>query len=74
MHRIAAMRDIETMPARVEKARSQLGALRDQLRDVGAQADDPRGAALFETAAEVLSGLERAFEHYSTRSEPAWRP
>lgn len=33
---------------------------------------DPRAKALFETAAEVLGGLERAFHDYDKKSELAW--
>ena len=33
---------------------------------------DPRARALFETAAEVLGGLETAFHHYDKRDELAW--
>lgn len=38
-----------------------------------AKVQDARAQALFETTAEVLDGLRRAFEHYEQRSEPAWR-
>ena len=55
-------------------------ALRGMLSDVAEHAradvgkvEDPRAQALFETAAEVLDGLHRAFEHFEERSEPAWR-
>jgi hypothetical protein len=34
---------------------------------------DPRSQALFETTAEVLGGLVRAYEDYEARSEEAWR-
>jgi hypothetical protein len=34
--------------------------------------DDPRAKALFETAAEVLNGLEKAFHDYDKRNEAAW--
>jgi hypothetical protein len=34
--------------------------------------DDPRAQALFETTAEVLTGLETAYEHFENKSEPAW--
>ena len=34
---------------------------------------DPQARALFETTAEVLGGLERAYEHYEQGSEEAWR-
>jgi hypothetical protein len=35
--------------------------------------DDSKGQALFETAAEVLTGLNAAFEHYEPKSERAWQ-
>jgi hypothetical protein len=35
--------------------------------------DDPKAQALFETTAEVLRGLIKAYEHYEGRSESAWR-
>jgi hypothetical protein len=34
---------------------------------------DPRAEALFETAAEVLLGLAKAFADFERRDEPAWR-
>jgi len=40
--------------------------------DVG-RVEDPRAEALFETTAEVLSGLRKAYEHYEKKSEEAWR-
>jgi hypothetical protein len=33
---------------------------------------DPRARALFETAAEVLGGLEKAFHDYDKKDELAW--
>ncbi len=54
--------------------------LRGMLSDAAAHAredvgkvDDAKAQALFETAAEVLDGLERAFEHFEQGSERAWR-
>lgn len=35
--------------------------------------DDPRAEALFETTAEVLEGLQKAYRHFEERSEAAWR-
>ncbi|HLO17688.1 MAG TPA: hypothetical protein VK206_22855 [Anaerolineales bacterium] len=35
--------------------------------------DDPQAKALFEVSAEVLQGLQRAFQHFETKSEKAWR-
>jgi hypothetical protein len=40
--------------------------------DVG-KVDDPRFKALFETTAEVLSGLRTAYDHAEQKSEPAWK-
>jgi hypothetical protein len=35
--------------------------------------NEPKAQALFETSAEVLSGLRTAFEHYSTGAEKSMR-
>ncbi len=35
--------------------------------------DEPRLAAMFETAAEVLNGLVKAFDDYEKKNESAWR-
>jgi len=40
--------------------------------DVG-KITEPKAQALFETTAEVLQGLAKAFEHYDTGAEPAWQ-
>jgi hypothetical protein len=40
--------------------------------DVG-KVSDPRAEALFETTAEVLTGLVTAYDHFERHSEPAWR-
>lgn len=45
----------------------------DHLREDVGKIDDPRAEALFETTAEVLTGLKTAFQDYENRSEPAWR-
>jgi hypothetical protein len=34
---------------------------------------DPKAQALFETTAEVLKGLVKAFEDFEQKSEPAWK-
>lgn len=47
-------------------------AARHAREDVG-KIEDPRGQALFETTAEVLGGLIKAYEDYENRSEEAWR-
>jgi hypothetical protein len=43
-----------------------------ELRSAVKTLQDPRAKALFETAAEVISGLETAFHHYDKRDELAW--
>jgi hypothetical protein len=53
--------------------RSMLSGVIEHARQDIEKIDDPRGQALFETTAEVLSGLSRAYEHYERRSEAAWR-
>ena len=40
--------------------------------DVG-KVDEPQLKAMFETSAEVLSGLVKAFQDYERRNEPAWQ-
>jgi hypothetical protein len=40
--------------------------------DIG-KVDDPQLKAMFETSAEVLGGLIKAFEDYERKNEAAWR-
>jgi hypothetical protein len=35
--------------------------------------EDRSAKALFETSAEVLTGLTKAFSDFETKSEPAWK-
>ena len=48
------------------------GTITHLREDIG-NIDDPRAEALFETTAEVLGGLVKAFEHYESGAEEAWR-
>jgi hypothetical protein len=41
-------------------------------QDIG-KVDEPQLAAMFETAAEVLTGLIKAFDDYEKKNEAAWR-
>jgi hypothetical protein len=43
------------------------------LRDDVKKVEDPQAKALFETAAEVIGGLQKAFSDYEKKSEPAWK-
>jgi rubrerythrin len=43
------------------------------LREEVDKVDEPPLKAMFETSAEVLGGLVKAFKDYEQKSEPAWR-
>ena len=45
----------------------------DHLRADIEKVDEPQLAAMFETAAEVLGGLKKAFSDYERKNESAWR-
>ncbi len=45
----------------------------DHLREDIRKVDEPQLKAMFETSAEVLAGLVKAFHDYERRSEAAWR-
>jgi len=50
-----------------------LARVRDSARSDVAKVDDAKAQALFETIAEVVTGLITALTHFDERSEPAWR-
>jgi len=52
-----------------ERLRQTVQHLREDIGKVEA----PRAPALFETAAEVLTGLEKAFRDHEAGTERAWR-
>ncbi|HEX5436598.1 MAG TPA: hypothetical protein VFW98_05545 [Gemmatimonadaceae bacterium] len=43
------------------------------VREDVAKVSDPRAQALFETTAEVLGGLSKAYQDFERKNEPAWR-
>ena len=55
------------------QVRERLSELVTHLREDVGKVDDPRAEALFETTAEVLIGLEKAYADFEARDEPAWR-
>lgn len=57
-----------------QQTRRRLKELIEQLREDVSKVDDPRAQALFETSAEVLGGLDQAFEDYEKKNEEAWQP
>lgn len=56
-----------------KQIQSKLHALKQDLRQDIPIITDPKAQALLETSAEVIGGLERAFEHYENKSEHAWK-
>jgi hypothetical protein len=59
--------------AKVQKLKVRIGELRDELRAHAEEVDDAKCAALCETSAEVMSGLETAFRHFTEKEEKAWQ-
>ena len=57
----------------VQKMEQRLAEIRDHLREDVGKVDDPQFKAMFETAAEVLGGLTKAFRDYQQKSEKAWQ-
>jgi hypothetical protein len=57
----------------VENLKRMLGEVAQHAREDAEKVHEPKAQALFETTAEVLSGLEKAYEHYADQSEPAMR-
>ncbi|GAB1584364.1 hypothetical protein [Phyllobacterium phragmitis] len=55
------------------KMKSRLQETIVHLREDIEKVDDPQFKALFETSAEVLEGLTKAFDHYERKSESAWQ-
>ena len=49
------------------------GAPIDHLRADIEKVDEPQFKAMFETSAEVLGGLVKAFEDYEKKNESAWK-
>ena len=56
-----------------QKIKAQLGQLIDHLREDIGKVTEPKAQALFETSAEVLTGLVKAFDDYEEKAEKAWR-
>ena len=56
-----------------QKMRRQLEDTITHLREDIGKVDEPQFKAMFETSAEVLTGLVRAFKDYEAKNESAWR-
>jgi hypothetical protein len=59
--------------AHTANVRKEFRELINHLRGDINKLDEPKAQALFETAAEVISGLDTAFKHYEEKSEDAWK-
>jgi hypothetical protein len=56
-----------------QKIKVQMRQLIDHLREDVGKVTEPKAQALFETSAEVLTGLVKAFDDYEKKNEAAWR-
>ena len=45
----------------------------EHLREDTGKITDPKAQALFETSAEVLIGLRKAFDDFEQKTESAWK-
>jgi hypothetical protein len=55
------------------KMQKALKEIQDHLREDITKVDEPQLKAMFETSAEVLGGLLKAFSDYEKKNEAAWR-
>ena len=56
-----------------QKMQQRLTETIDHLRQDVEKVDEPQLKAMFETSAEVLGGLVKAFRDYEQKNEAAWR-
>ena len=56
-----------------QKIKARMRQLIEHLREDVGKVAEPKAQALFETSAEVLTGLVKAFNDYENKSEAAWR-
>jgi hypothetical protein len=59
--------------AHTANVRKEFRRLIEHLRGDINKIAEPKAQVLFETAAEVISGLDAAFKHYQEKSENAWK-
>lgn len=55
------------------RLKEMMTQLADHARADVEKVHDPKAQALFETTAEVLLGLRKAYEDFEKKNEPAWR-
>ena len=56
-----------------QKIKARMRQLVEHLREDVGKVTEPKAQALFETSAEVITGLVKAFDDYEEKSEAAWR-
>ena len=56
-----------------QKIKARMRQLIEHLREDVGKVTEPKVQALFETSAEVLTGLVKAFDDYEKKNEAAWR-
>jgi hypothetical protein len=56
-----------------ENVKRMLNEIIEHVRGDVEKVRDPKAQALFETTAEVLAGLTKAYDHALAKSEAAWR-
>ena len=56
-----------------EKIKAETRELIDHLREEIGRITETKAQALFETSAEVLTGLAKALDDYEEKTEKAWR-
>ena len=59
--------------AHTANVRKEFRQLIDHLRGDISKIEEPKAQAPFETAAEVITGLDTAFKHFEEKSETAWK-
>lgn len=66
--------EIDGDPAfHTRKMRQRLEDTLAHMREDIDKVDDPKFKAMFETSAEVLTGLTKAFSDFEKKNEGAWR-
>jgi hypothetical protein len=65
---------LENNPIRhTHKIKAQMRHIIKHLREDVGKVTEAKAQALFETSAEVLTGLVKAFEDFEKKTEAAWR-
>jgi hypothetical protein len=56
-----------------QNMKKRLSETQQHLREDTAKLDEPQLKAMFETSAEVIGGLIKAFDDYEKKNEAAWQ-